>query len=253
MPKLDIPVEVDLQKSFDLPKCIDLSFKPSAPMKVQLPTGGSLQAFTDLSKSIPTDCTVTFGLLIQVAPLLASMDCLLKILKLLKPLIDVVNGLPVPPVEAIIDFGKAAADLAPCLAIPTPAGTIPFVRDILCLILKVLKCFIGQLESIAAIMGGLSIQINLAQQSGNAELLSALQCAQGNAAASAANVTQAIEPIGALLALLEPLLGIAGVQPIQLPGLGSPSDVAAITNVTTTLKSVVETIEMVVDALGGCP
>ena len=35
---------------------------------------------------------MTFNLMVQIAPLLASMDCILKILKLIKPLIDVVKS-----------------------------------------------------------------------------------------------------------------------------------------------------------------
>jgi len=42
-----------------------------------------------------------------------------------------------------LSFAKAAADLAPCLLVPTPANLIPFLRDILCLILKLLHCFLN--------------------------------------------------------------------------------------------------------------
>ena len=92
--------------------------------------------------------------MLQIAPLLASMECVLKILKLLKPLVDVVTNLPMPPVKAVQEFAKAAVDLAPCFLIPTPASMIPFVRDILCLILRVLNCLLGQLKTLMAMMGG---------------------------------------------------------------------------------------------------
>ena len=104
------------------------------PPRCSCRPAATLKAFTDISKGIPTDCAMTFNLLVQLAPLLASMECLLKILKLIKPLVDVVGSLGPPPdpiklPKAIVDFTKAAVDLAPCLLIPTPANMIPFVRD----------------------------------------------------------------------------------------------------------------------------
>lgn len=252
MPNIDIPVSVDLQEMFELPACADIKLPQPGTLSIQLPTGGALKSFTDVSKGIPTDCSLTFSLLVQIAPLLASMDCLLKILKLLKPLIDVIQGLPFPPVKAIQDFVAAAADLAPCLTIPTPASIAPFVKDILCLILKVMQCLVGQLKSIVNIMSGLGLQLKLATDSGNDELLATLQCAQENAATSAQQLTQAIEPIAALLGLVAPLLSLAGQQPLQLPTIGSETDVESLKTVVSTLEGVIDALKLVTDALGGC-
>src|SRR5437764_9360463 len=139
MPNIDITVESDLQETFQLPSCTELGLPNPGPLKIQLPTGGSIQAFADISKGIPTDCALTFSLMIQIAPFLAATECLLKVLKLLKPLIDVIQGLPMPPVKALQEFAKTAVDLAPCLLVRTPASILPFIKDLLCLILKVLK------------------------------------------------------------------------------------------------------------------
>ena len=110
---------------------------------------------------------MTFSLMLQIAPFLAVSDCLLKILKLLKPLIDVVKSLGPPPdpikfPAAIEDSSKAAVDLAPCLLVPTPLAIIPFIRDLLCLILRVLQVLLSQLNSLIKLMQGLEIQLNLA-------------------------------------------------------------------------------------------
>src|SRR5262245_59010048 len=96
MPSIDIPVPINLQKMFDLPPCEEIKLPAPSPIKIQLPTGGSIQAFTDISKGIPIDCWMTFNLLVQLAPLLASMECLVRVLKLIKPLIDVVKAIPNP-------------------------------------------------------------------------------------------------------------------------------------------------------------
>ena len=126
MPQIDIAVAPDLAALFDLPPCSDLSIPGPSPLTVTLPTGGSIKAFADISKGIPTDCSMTFSLMLQIAPFLAVSECLIKILKLLKPLIDVVKSLGPPPdpiklPAAIEDFVKAAVDLAPCLLVPHPA------------------------------------------------------------------------------------------------------------------------------------
>lgn len=251
MPNFDIEVEPNLQSLFGLPQCDQIAIPFPKPIKVALPTGGSFSSIADISKGIPTDCAMTFSLLMQIAPLLASTECLLKVLKLLKPLIDIITGLPKPPTPKLIgDFGKAAADLAPCLLVPTPASIIPFIRDLLCLILKVLKCFLGQMKSLMAIMGGISLQMQLAQD--NAELTATLQCAQENAQRQAAHLTSSIEPIGVILDLAGSLFSIAGMEPIKIPALAGPTDMAAMENVVETMQSVVATIQIVVDALGGC-
>ena len=257
MPEIDIPLKADVRALLDMPACEFIRLPSPSPTKVQLPTGASLKAFTDISKGIPTDCSMTLNLLVQLAPLLASMECLVKILKLIKPLIDVVGSLGPPPdpiklPKAIVDFMKAADDLVPCLLIPTPANMIPFVRDLLCLILKMLNCFLGQLKTIVGLMSGLTLQLNLAQASGNIELQQSLECAQENAALSAQHLTSGIEPIGVILDLVGPFLGIAGVQPIKLPQIGSDTDPQALNTTIETLQTVVSTIQVAVDALGGC-
>jgi hypothetical protein len=257
MPNIDIAVDADLSELFKVPSCEDLKLPSAGPLKIQLPTGGSLQAFADISKGIPTDCALTFSLMLQIAPFLGAIECLLKVLKLLKPLIDVVGSLGPPPdpiklPKAIQEFAKAAVDLAPCLLVPTPASIIPFIRDLLCLILKVLNCFLGQMKSLLKIMGGLSLQLSFAQQSGNEELAGIIQCAQENAQNQAGQIMNSLGPVGVLLDLAGPLFGIAGIKPIQLPALGSASDLSALNAVVQTIQSVKATIQIAVDVLGGC-
>jgi hypothetical protein len=253
MAGIDIAVSADLAELFQLPDCSDITLPSATGLSVQLPTGGSLQAFADISKGIPTDCSMTFSLMLQIAPFLASIQCLLNVLKLLKPLIDIIKGLPMPPVAALAEFAEAAAGLAPCLLIPTPAVIIPFVLDLLCLILKVLKCFLSQVTSLIKIMEPLSLQLTAAQQSGNSELLATLQCAQTNAETQAAQVMSSLGPVGVLLDLAGALFSIAGVPAITLPSLGSTSDVAALKAALQPIQTVVATIQGVVDGLGGCP
>ena len=252
MANIDIQVSADLNQLFQLPQCADITLPSAGNLTVQLPTGGTLQAFADISKGIPTDCSMTFSLMLQIAPFLGSLTCLLKVLKLLKPLIDVIQGLPMPPVKALSDFAEAAVGLAPCLLVPTPASIIPFILDLLCLILKVLKCFVDQMKSLINILGPLNLQLSAAQQSGNDELVATLQCAQQNAQTQAGQIMNSLGPVGVLLELAGPLFEIAGVPSLTMPAMGSASDVAALQSIVQTIETVVGDVQMVIDSLGGC-
>lgn len=257
MPNIDIPLPVDMKKLFDLPPCDDIKLPSPSPLKIALPTGGSINALTDISKGIPTDCSMIFNLMLQISPFLAATECLFKLLALIAPLIDVVKALGPPPDpiklgSAIPKFVKAAADLAPCLLVVTGAPLIPFLRDLLCLIIKALNCFLGQMKTLLGIMRGLTLQLDAASASGNTELQRTLECAQDNAATSAQHLTKSIEPIGVILKLAAPLMGLAGVGPIEIPTIGSETDIATLEETVRTLQGVVGTLQIAADALGGC-
>jgi hypothetical protein len=250
MPKFDIPIPAELQQLMELPPCEELKLPSPKPVQVQLPTGATLKAFADISKGVPNDCSMTFSLLLQVAPLLASMECLIKILKFIKPLMDFVkNPADVTVVKKVLDAGAA---LAPCFLIPTPANMIPFVRDLLCLILRLLNCFVGQLTTVLDTMSGLSVQLKIAESAGNSELQRSLQCAMDNSALAAQAQMQSIEPVGAILDLMSPLMEIAGVQPIKLPQMGGAGDLDSLRKALDSVKSLTQTMQQVVDAIGGC-
>jgi len=257
MPNIDIEVSADLKALFELPPCEDLKLPSPSPLKITLPTGGSINALTDISKGIPNDCSMIFNLMLQISPFLAATDCLFKLLGLIAPLIDVVKALGPPPDpfklgSAIPKFLKAAADLAPCLLVVTGAPLIPFLKDLLCLIIKALNCFVDQLESVLGLMSGLTLDLNAAMASGNAELQRTLECAQENAAIAADHLTKSIEPIGVILKLAGPLMGLAGVGPIEMPAIGSETDLESLQGVIKTMKGVIGTLQIAADALGGC-
>jgi hypothetical protein len=252
MPNVDIPIPDDLKEALEAPKCIDLSFPPPKPLSITMPTGSVLRVPTDLSKNIPNDCSVTFSMLLQLQPLLMSMECLLKMLKLLKVLSDAVTSLPPTP-ATIRDIVNAVADLSTCFLALTPAGLIPFIRDVLCLVLRILRCLIGSMNSVVRIMSGLTIRLEAANAAGNSELAATLQCAQANAANSAAMLSQAFGPVSGIMDLISPLMQMAQVSAIEMPAIGSASDTEGLQKAVTALEEVVGTIQKVVDDLGGCP
>lgn len=260
----EIEVSADLFEMLKVPQCVDIRLPKPQKLDITLPTGGKIQAITDASKAIPNDCSLVASLMLQISPFLASIGCLLKILGIITPLINVVKGLGPPPDpiklgEAIPKFVHAAEELACCLLVVTPLGPLLFLRDLLNLILKVLNCIISQLNSIIRIMNGLTINISIAKATGNTAALKVLECAQENAAISAQHMANSIEAVSTILELAGSLMGLAGLEPIQLPKLGSQTDIKSLQKTLEALEKARGIIQAVLDlplikdAVGVCP
>jgi hypothetical protein len=123
------------------------------------------------------------------------MACLLRVLALLKPLIDIVKALPSPQPASVIEFGKAATALQPFLMMNSPALALPLVKDLLCLTLQSLKC----VQSLPP-----------------------------------AEQAQAAVGIQGVLDLGSPFFGIAGVAPIRLSVVTNPAGLQADINAVQT-------------------
>lgn len=250
---VNIPVELPkgIAELLAQPICADISLPKPAKQKLTLPSGGSLPGVTDFTKGIPDNCSVGFSLLLQLGPFLGSIQCLINILNLIKPLIDVINGLPFPPVKALKEFAEAVPPVVECFTAFSPTGgLLLFVRDLLCLIIKLVSCMIDQLKSIAAVMDGLSIQFEAAAD--NPQLLSNLECAQENAKCAAEGAVAGFEPVLVLLELAAPVVKIVTGQSIEIPSLAAPEDVEQINTVIGTLEEFVNVLELLVEPLGGC-
>ncbi|WP_454698340.1 hypothetical protein [Arthrobacter humicola] len=252
MARIDIPVSDSVQSALDLPPCAKLRIPPPSPLSLTLPTGGSLKAMTDLSKGIPTDCGASMTLMLQVAPLLAAIDCPLKILGVVGPLMDVLNALTSGNVikagEAMPKLVQAVEKLTPCLGLVIPGGSmLGFVKDLLCVVRASLNCALTNLRSVRDLLSGYQAQL------GNADIsdanLEILNCTKDNADAQLAAVSQAIDPIAAVLGLMVPLFEIAQLPPIKLEVSGmSSGDLEGLNATVTVLEAVVTIID---DVTGG--
>jgi hypothetical protein len=251
---VQIPIPADLQALFAIPTCEAVALPEAAELKLRLPNGATLSSIPDVSKGIPTDCSLTVNLFLQLAPFLASIECLLKVLGLLKPLIDVVKALGPPPDlfklgEAIPAFMEAAAKLLPCFGMIAPgAGIFNFIKDLLLLIIKIIKCMVGQLETILGIMQGIELRLGEAQAAGNTELMKILECARENAATAAGHAQQSLGPVTNILPLIQSFLELAGVS-FELPALGSAEDSAALSETIAKLNDTVTTLEAIIETL----
>ena len=158
---------------------------PTSANAVHLPTGSTLHPIVDNGET-SVDCSLTADLQRQTAPWLASAECLLKILALLKPLIDVVEHLPTPSKSALQEFAKAAVELQPCLLMGTPGSALPLVRDLLCLSLRSLECL-------------------------------------SDRAAPPSELARSAEGVQGVLDLGRPFFAVAGMTPMRLSVLTDPS------------------------------
>jgi len=248
---LNVPIELPPQiaKLLAQPICLDISLPKPVTRKLTLPMGGHIASVVDTTKQIPDNCSANFSLLLQLGPMLAPLKCILAILGLITPLIDIIKGLPFPPVKAISDFIKAAEPVVHCVAEVT-VGVPLFIRDIICLIIKLLQCLIDQLRSIIDLLDGLSIQISAAQD--NPQLLATLQCAQENAQNAAAGAMQGFEPIVAILDLIGPLVEQVSGSSIEIPALGPAESLEEMNKILSALEEFSNVLNLVAEGLGGC-
>jgi hypothetical protein len=202
----------------------------SARPALSIPTGGQLLGFVSPPMQ-STECASVTNLQVQIAPLIASLSCQLPILKLLKPLIDVIHGLPNPPVQALQEFSKAANDLAPCLFVPTPAGILPFLHDLLCLEIRSLHCFLRNLQ---------------------AAISSAESDPSAVATAEVQNVIDSYAPIVGILNLASGMFQLAGLTIPTAPALAGGTDRRSLLADQSSVTAFTAALQTVADALGGC-
>jgi hypothetical protein len=224
------------------------------PLRIRLPTGGTLVAPADPMQDLPSDCSRVFGLLPLVATYLASTQCSMKVLELVGPLTDLVAVLGRTPELAAgaAKFLRVAQTLAPCELATTAASAVPFVRDVLCVILRAMNCILGQLKNLIAVMTSLASQLEAAKAAGNANLVHALETAQKNAQVRAASVLISMEAVQSVLDLASPWLAISGIERVQLPSAPANADLDTLTQFTAALTNSAASLQIAVDALGGC-
>jgi hypothetical protein len=249
MGTIDIALPDELTQALNPPVCLDLSLPTLGGASLTLPTGLNLQGMADFTRGIPTDCSMKLNLILQLAPIMASMECVLKILKFIGAIVAVLKDFnPLTAVEKVL---TAAEDVAKCLEIVIPGLPIcTFIKDLLTLISTLLLCVVKELDSILKILGGLQIQIALAEAAGNTDLLNALKCSQQNAQTSAEGTMQSLQPVVVLLSLAGAFMDIAGVKlNVTIPSAIPADDLAAMQALLDDIGAAATVIKEVAEAL----
>jgi hypothetical protein len=231
--------------------CVKLPKIPKIP-SITLLGGAELKGFLDFSQGTPTDCKITFNLLLQLSPLLASMACLLKMLNVigkLKDFVDAVPSLLTNPkkigdaVPALLDAIAELKDCIPALAIPQ---IIFMIKGMLSLIINFLDCFLSQLDSLI----NFQASIDLKSAEDNPVLLEALICARNNSQTSMDNLMLSVQPLQPMLDMVKMVASIAG-QSIDLPNFSGISAGQDHAQVITSLRGAIGSIKNVINALPG--
>ena len=128
---------------------------------------------------------------------LATTQCLMKVLELVGPLVTIVKGLDRTP--DIIPFLRAADQLAPCEFAATPGGMLPFMRDVICVLIQALNCVIEQSNSLIDLLTSLSARLQSARATENAELIRALESEIKNLQTRMAALFNSIDPVEVFL------------------------------------------------------
>jgi hypothetical protein len=249
MATIDIALPDELTQALAPPVCSDLSLPQVGSASLTLPMGGTLQGMADFTRGIPTDCSMNLNLMLQLAPMMASMDCLLQVLKFIGAIVKILENFN--PLTAVGDVLDAAKGVSECLGILVPLGsTCTFVKDLAIAISTMILCVVQELESILNILNGLQLQISAAEASGNTDLLAALNCAQQNAQTSAEGAMQSMQPIAVLLSLAGAFFEIAGVTlNVTIPSAVPSNDLAAMQTLLTELGEAATVINQVAEAL----
>jgi hypothetical protein len=219
--------------------CIELPTIPEIPA-ISLLGGAELRGFLDFSAGAPTDCKLTFNLLLQLAPLLASMACIFKILKAITALAD---GIQDP--KKIPSIPGAITDLAKCIPVPGIEFYL-MIKGILSLVVRFLSCFIDSLESILKFQA----TIDLSAADGNPVLRDTLICAQNSSKASMDNMMLSLQPLEPILKVATMLIGMTPLG-IKLPDISTVSAGADTTEVVTSLKQTVDQLKQAIDSIPG--
>ena len=247
----EVPLPAHVKEKLAAPICIPMP-KPGKA-QITLPFGGAtIQAFNDITKGIPDDCSLNFSLALQIGPVLANMKCLIEALKVVEPLVTLITALGKADLiaigQALPKFVEAVPPLVECIA-KFFIGVPLFLRDLLLMLAKLLGCVVQSLKSALAVMSGLQLQIASAEAEGNLALLAALECAQEQAQASAQHALTAVDPLLVLLSLAEPLFGLAGVSPIQTPQLASDGTLEGLQSLVDVLDTLAKTLRTVAEAI----
>lgn len=219
-----------------------IEVKKGKPLSVSLPFGAELRSVMDIADGVPTDSALAHSLLLQVTPLLGSMACMLKMLK-------VIGALKSTAESGFVSAGAligAIADMSDCLGIVLgPVPICSMSKDIVKLVIVYIKSMIEAAESLLKF----SDEIDFEAAKGNPVLLATLENARKNAQTSFEALNEALLGIQPVMEMVNMALEVVGVGAISVPALGSPSFPLGGGDRLKPFKDIVQALETAANAL----
>jgi hypothetical protein len=230
--------------------CVELKPLGDIP-DIKLLGGVDLKAFVDIAAGPATDCKLTFNLMIQLAPLLASMACLFKILNVISKIEEFATATTKIPdlskvLEAVPNLVKAIDELKGCIPVFAVPQLFIMLKMILELVLRFLSCFLSQLNSILEFRASLDFD----GAEGNPVLTEALTCAGKTADAAQVNLLKALEPLVPVMNIAGMVGGVAGLS-LQLPEFGSMSAGTDASATIGSVQSAIDSLQAAIDSIPG--
>lgn len=262
MSSIDITMSEGLKAALTPPKCVDLRLPKPGKTELKLPTGGTIKPIPDITKGIPTDCSMNANLAIQIAPIMASMECLLKVLDFLNVIVKVITKIADPKVlppdklttviGALPDMAEKGAALMPCInmVIAPPLNIIPFVKSLLLLLAKMLRCSAQTLRSAIEVLDGIGLDFASAQQAGNDALMQQLECAKENAQLAMDGAMTSLDPVMILMEIAGPFLELAQVS-LEIPQIASDGTLDGLKTALETIETTAQMMEDIANGLLG--
>ena len=196
-----------------------------------------LKGNLDFSMGTPRDCTLSINLMLQLAPLMASMTCLLRILAVIQAMEKFVKSPLTETQELLAKLGEVAG----CFKILAPPTVGLTIKSVLELVINFLSCFIEQLKSLITFHAS----IDLASAENNPVLKATLECAKENAQVSINNHMMALEPLKPLFEMSKSLAGVVGLN-LELPDVAGlskgPANAAVIEDIEAGIKKIKDAI-----------
>lgn len=262
MSTIDISMSEGLTAALTPPKCLDLRLPKPGKTELKLPTGGTIKPIPDITKGIPTDCGMNFNLALQIAPIMASMECLLKVLDFLGVVVKVITKCADPKVlppeklttvlGALPEAAEKGAALMPCInmVIAPPLNIIPFIKSLLLMMARMLRCTAQALRSAIEVLDGIALDFGSAQQDGNDALMQQLECAQENAQLAMEGAMVSLDPVMILMDIAGPFLELAGVS-LEIPQIASDGSLESMKTALEGIETFAQTLEDIASALPG--
>jgi hypothetical protein len=226
---------------------------PSPKLTLTVPGGATLTGMADLPRGMPEECTVAFNLMLQLGPILGSLECLIRLFAFIGKIVEVAKAAtstppdPVAVVQKLAEAAPAAEDVAECvIAFTPPIGLCPPIKSALQLVVRFLSCLIDFLESI--VKQRLEIDIQMGQAQGNPALMEVLQQAQANADALGAQALQSVGPAFDLLQTFGGLIAAVAGGALEVPSLDDLTQ-GELGEAIQPLKDFVQVLQTVIDAL----
>lgn len=220
--------------------CTKLPKIPKVP-SINILGMAELKGMLDFSVGTPRDCTLAINLMVQLAPLLASMTCLLRILAVIKALESTVKSGFTKTGDLLDAIGK----LVTCFGALNPVSIAITIKGVLELVINFLGCFLEQLDSLIKFQA--SIDLDAAE--GNPTLRLSLECARDNAKTSVDNLMLSLQTIQPLLNMTTSLAGVGGFD-LKLPAL---SDLSVQEDQTEVIKSLNQSVTKMREAINALP